>query len=30
VQGESRAKVLRTEFGSDAWFEDPSKIVMAI
>jgi hypothetical protein len=30
VQAESRAKVLATEFGSDAWFEDESKIVMAI
>jgi hypothetical protein len=26
----NRAKVLATEFGSDAWFEDESKIVMAI
>jgi hypothetical protein len=30
VQAESRAKVLASEFGSNAWFEDESKIVMAI
>jgi hypothetical protein len=30
VQAESRAKVLATEIGSAAWFEDESKAVTAI